>query len=147
MRCGSWVSGFLTAVLIGALGCGRSESESPPVEVFPVTGKIVFQGKGSVDLLERGKVWFQSTSDPNVEAVGLIDQEGAFEMTTLFPDKAWRGVPAGRYKARIEVPLDDEHKPQPNLIDPKYSDYDKSKLVFTVPVSGEITITVQRPAR
>src|SRR5262245_47386798 len=98
-------------------GCQREQP--PPFETLPVAGKVVFKG-GSIQRLDRGKVWFQSLADPKVTAVGTIDEEGAFQMTTLFEEKGYPGVPAGQYKVRIEPPLDDERKPQNDLIHPKF---------------------------
>jgi hypothetical protein len=130
-------------VLALAVGCGGSE---PSIKTYPVRGKVVFKG-GNVSRLERGKVWFQSTSDPGLKAVGMIYEEGFFTMTTLLADKGVLGVPAGQYQARVEPPPDEDRKPQPGLIHAKYQDFNQSGLSFTVPVSDEIVIEVDRSGR
>jgi hypothetical protein len=130
------------AVLIEAAGCGPSGPET-----FPVTGKVVYKGRGNVSQLTGGRVRFQSVSDPSLVAVGEIEDTGAFSLGSFLKDKALPGVPAGQYKARVEPPVDDEEgKPLP-VLHPRYLSFDKSGLTFTVPVEGEIVITVERPFR
>ena len=141
---GRWIRIVLGATtLFVAVGCGGSE---PSLQTYPVRGKVVFKG-GTVNRLERGKVWFQSTSDPSLKAVGMIYEDGSFTMTTLLEDKGVLGVPAGQYRARVEPPTDEDHKPQPGLIHAKYQDFNTSGLNFTVPVSDEIVIDVDRSGR
>jgi hypothetical protein len=131
------------AVLVEAVGCGSST-----LQTFPVSGKVVYKGKGNVSQLTGGKVRFRSVSDPNVTGVGEIEDGGAFTLGTYFQEKGLPGVPAGEYKARVEPPEDDdEGKPLRGLLHPKYQDFDKSGLTFTVPVSGELLIQVERPGR
>src|SRR5438093_13356201 len=116
--CGAWL------LLAGAAGCGGRSEEKPPFDTFPVRGKIVYKDGGSVERLERGKVWFQSVSDPSITAVGAIADDGSFIMTTLTKEKGWPGIPAGKYKIRIEPPMDEDRKPQLHLLHPKHLDYD-----------------------
>ena len=127
------------------IGCG-SGGPTPPFKTHPVTGKVVFKG-GRQDKLERGKVWFQSTADKDVQAVGQITDDGTFTMSALQKDKAWAGVPAGDYKVKIDPPLDDQRNKQWGLIHLKYLDFDKSGIRVTVPVKGELVIEVARPGR
>lgn len=140
---------LLTACILfsGTAGCGgKAETPKAPFDTSPVEGKVAFKGgKGRINLLERGKVWFKSNKDPTVEAVGTIDSEGAFTMSTLTSDRAWPGVPPGQYKVRLEVPLDDDREPQTNIVQAKYLDYDKSGLTVSVPVPSDFTIIVERP--
>lgn len=140
--CGPWL------LLAGAVGCGGGSEEKPPFETFPVTGKIVIKdAPGLVSRLERGKVWLQSASNPNLKVIGAIGDDGSFALATLTEERAWPGAPAGKYKVRIEPPLDDERQPQAGLIDAKYLDYDRSGMSITVPASDEIVLEVQRPRR
>jgi hypothetical protein len=140
---------LLTACILitGVAGCGgKADAPKAPFETSAVEGKVAFKGgKGRINLLERGKVWFKSKSDPKVEAVGTIDGEGAFTMSTLTSDRAWPGVPPGQYKVRLEVPLDDDREPQTNIVLAKYLDYDKSGITVSVPVPNDFTIIVERP--
>ena len=129
--------------LLGFLaGCGSSGPR-----VYPVEGKIVFKGKAAnMRQLIGGRVRFQSTTDPKVTPVGSIEDDGVFSMGTMADEKSLPGVPAGTYKARIELPRtndeDEERRPAP--IPAKYLDFDKSGLVFNVPTQGEIVIEVER---
>ncbi len=130
------------AILPLLAGCGSSGPK-----VYPVEGKVVFKGKGGdMRHLIGGKVRFQSTTDPKVSPVGSIEDDGVFSMGTLADEKSLPGVPAGTYKARIEPPrggeVDEDAPPAP--IHPKYMDFDKSGLVFTVPTQGEIVIEEER---
>ena len=129
------------AALALAAGCGPTGPETHPVQ-----GKIVFKEKGgNLRQLAGGKVFFQSTSDPSLTAVGEIDDSGAFTMGITLKEKNYAGVPAGQYKARVEPPPDDdEGKPRRGLFNAKYQDFDKSKLSFTVPVSDPIVIELGR---
>jgi hypothetical protein len=135
---------FALAVLALTAGCGDSA-----LKTYPVTGKVVFKDKaGGVHRLKGGRVRFQSTSDPDLTAVGEIEDEGVFSLGALLKEKELSGgVPAGQYKARVEPPRDDEGKSRRGLIHPRYEDFDKSGLTFTVPVSGELVITVEGPGR
>jgi hypothetical protein len=125
-------------------GCGQSEPKT-----YPVQGKVVFKGKGgNVARLAGGMVRFQSVSDPNLTAVGEIADDGTFSMGAFLKDKGLSGVPAGQYKARVDPPEDDEEgKLLRGLIAPKYQDFDKSGLTFTVPIAEDLVIVVERPGR
>ena len=143
-----------TACLAVALawlgGCGKSTPQppEPPVATFPVVGKVVYKGDGDdIERLERGEVWFQSTTDPKLQALGRLSDDGSFRMTMLLDDKTYAGVPAGTYKVCVLPPLDEERQPKRNLLAAKYTDPDRSGLKVTVPVEGEITLEVERPRR
>ena len=132
------VAAFLLIPMIA--GCGGG-APTPPFKTFPVAGKVVYKGPGRVERLERGKVWFQSKSDPNITAVGSISDDGSFIMTTFSKGESWAGMPAGEYKVRLEPPPRDDG----SLIHPNYLDYNRSGITVTLPVSGELTISVERP--
>jgi hypothetical protein len=122
-------------------GCGPSGPQT-----YPVQGKVVFKGKGGkVQQLAGSKVWLQSVADPSLAAVGEIEDDGSFSLGTYLKEKSYQGVPAGQYKGRIEPPADDEEgKPLRGLIHPRYHDFDKSGITCTVPLAGELVITVSR---
>ena len=132
-------SGVVIA-LATVIGCGSS---GPPVH--EVKGKVVYKGKGQIGDLSNGIVYFQNTSDADLKAVGAIEDDGSFQMAMFYKDKELPGVMAGTYKARVQPPRDDSEEDNPRLpIQRKYTDFDKSGLAFTVPVSGEIVIQVER---
>lgn len=134
---------FALAVPALAAGCGSGAPKT-----YPVEGKIVFKdNQGNVRLLRGGMVRFQSVDDPEITGVGEIEDDGSFSIGMIYKEKALSGIPEGKYKVRIEPPVDDdEGKPLEGLIDPKFGDFNQSNLTFTVPVSGEILITVEPPS-
>lgn len=137
-----WVLMGLLAMPLGGLGgCGERGPQT-----FPVQGKVVFKGKsGNVGQLAGGNVRVQSIADPSLTAVGEIADDGSFSLGAYIKDKGYPGVPAGQYKARVDPPEDDEEGlPLRGIIHPKYQDFDKSGLTFTVPLPGELVITVSR---
>jgi hypothetical protein len=140
--CCRWLlAGLLVLALGGLTSCGQRGPQT-----FPVQGKVVFKGKGgNVGQLAGGNVRFQSIADPNLTAVGEIADDGSFALGSYIKDKGYPGVPAGEYKARVDPPEDDEEgRPLRGLIHPKYQDFDKSGLTFTVPHAGELVIIVSR---
>lgn len=142
LRVGATVLGLLVG---GVLGCGDKGPKT-----YPVNGKVVFKGKpGKLDRLMGGRVVFQSVADPKVMAVGILEDDGSFSMVAQIPseNKGYTGVLAGDYKARLDLPLDDDNKPVRGLVHPKYLDFDKSGLKYTVPTSGDIVVEVETPSR
>ncbi len=131
-------------LLAAACGCGGSDPKT-----YAVQGKVVYKGQaGNVGQLAGGRVRFQSLTDPAVTGLGEIEEDGSFALGTFFHDKSLPGVPAGRYKVRLDPPGDDdEGKAQRGLLHPKYLDFDKSGLTFTVPASGDLVLEVERPGR
>lgn len=134
---------FVLAVFFCELnGCGPAAPKT-----YPVNGKITFKGKsGTFSRLVGGKVWFQSISDSNAMAIGVIDEDGSFSMNMYIPNekKGYQGVIAGQYKARIETAPDEDRKAPRPAIEPKFEDFDKSGLKFTVPDDGSYLIEVVR---
>lgn len=138
---------FLCLWLGFAAGCGSSPPPEPPVKLFPVKGKLAYKDQSNVGRLERGEVWLQSKSDPAVRGVGQVGDDGSFAIASQFSDKGFSGVPAGDYKVCIQPPLDEDRAPQTNLLDSKYLDFNRSGLVVSVPVEGDLTFEVERPRR
>jgi hypothetical protein len=113
-----------------------------------VKGRVVYKGKGNIGDLANGIVHFESTTDPDADlrVMGSIEDDGSFNLGSFYKDRELPGVPKGTYKARVEPPFDDsvEEEEVRLPIHAKYVDFDKSGLIFTVPVSGEIVIEVER---
>lgn len=122
-------------------GCGDGTPRGHSVE-----GKVVFKGKpGNMRQLAGGKVRLQSTSEPSIVAVGVIEDDGSFVLGATINKKSVSGVPAGQYKARLEPrPADDNDTPALAPFAAKYLDYEKSGLTFTVPPPAAIVIEVER---
>jgi hypothetical protein len=141
-RVRSLASGLAVALTIAltVIGCGSS---GPPVH--QVKGKVAYKGKGRISDLTDGMVMFRSTSDAKLQAIGTIEDDGSFSLGTFHEGKELPGVLAGTYKARVEPPGGDDEENKPRLpIQRKYLDFDKSGLTFTVPVTGEILVEVER---
>ena len=127
--------------LVGLGGCGGGTTK---IEGTAVRGKVVYKGKGNVAQLANGMVRLRSDADPNLVIMGWIEEDGTFAVGASAPGKSPGGVPAGRYKARVEPPLDDEGRPR-RVVHPKFMDFDKSGLTVSVPPPGEVTLVVERP--
>ncbi|MCI0639261.1 MAG: hypothetical protein L0Y70_09305 [Gemmataceae bacterium] len=127
------------AAAVFTSGCGGSS-----VTVYPFKGKVVYKGKGIVRQLAGTLIRLQSTSDAKLTPMGTIEDDGSFTIGTIIDQKDLPGVPAGQYKARLEPLDDDDGNPRLNLFHRKYLEFEKSGLSYTVPVSGEITIELER---
>jgi hypothetical protein len=112
----------LALVLIGVSGCGG-------IKTHPVKGKVVVEG-GDVKKLVGANVEFQLDSDPSVRSYGEIKEDGTFELMTYHKGKSVPGVPEGKAK------------PPPLPIHARFLRFTTSKLSFTVPTDGEITVKV-----
>ncbi len=151
MRCALDFSGLSwpPILLLVFAGCGGGPvAPEPPVKTYPVLGKVVYKGgAGNIERLERATVWFLSKTDPTVQAIGRISDDGSFQMALMQEGKTFAGVPAGTYKVRLEPPVDEDRNPQENVLAARYTDFDTSGLTVTVPTDGEITLEVERPRR
>ena len=134
------------ALALLAAGCGGTPPSPtlPKIEGTAVRGRVAYKGKGNVARLANGKVRLHSDADPTLVVVGTIEEDGSFALGASAPGKSPGGVPAGRYKARVEPPQDDEGNPRP-LVQRKYMDFNKSGLTVTVPPPGEVVLEVERP--
>jgi hypothetical protein len=137
----------LFALLAGSL-VALGACDSGP-KVYPVTGKVVNQGKGSVKDLAGYNVQFRSTTDPADTPAGAIEEDGSFTIYTYsgVGGKVVPGAKAGTYQACIQPPPP-EGGAQPKLVIPRrYTQFETANLQFTVkPGPNEITIEVDRDA-
>jgi len=93
----------LSVFVAGLLGCGLTPSGQP--RVYPVRGKVLFQGRpvtGGVVIyeLESGHSAELKSSERNgpLRGTGRIEADGSFRLMA-FPGA--EGVPAGSYKVGI----------------------------------------------
>ncbi len=89
--------GLLAAITLAATasgGCG------PGVKTFPVKGKVVFKGGKPVT---DGRVQFQSTTDPQLKALGEIGSDGSFTLSTYVDGKVAPGAAPGPHKVTVEL--------------------------------------------
>ena len=131
-----------TIVLLGAgvipPGC-ESAPEGPPT--FPVQGRIEYTRGGSAkDLANHdGTIQFRSVEQPEYFAVGRIEEDGAFTLTTTKEANSWPGAIAGKHQGRLNLD-ESAHK----YIAARFLDYDKSGIEITVPSTGETVIKVHK---
>src|SRR5262245_17079827 len=83
-----------------ACGCG---SKIP--KTYPVTGKVVWTGGKPVT---DGRIEFQSLSDDSLKAVGEIDQDGNFSLTTLRDGAKRVGAVEGQHRVIVEPEWGDD---------------------------------------
>jgi hypothetical protein len=109
--------------LAGVVGCGSGLPKT-----YPVKGKVVFKGDKPVT---DGRIQFQSTADPQIKALGDIDKDGSFSLTTYVGKKNVPGAPAGAYHVVIELerPAEVVALPSAYTVDPREND-------FTIVIGG-----------
>jgi hypothetical protein len=121
-----WTLKMLAALaLIVITGCAGMP------RTYPVKGKVVFKGGKAVT---DGKIQFQSATDPPFKALGDIEQDGSFALTTYVGAKKVLGAPQGPYIVVVELERPAEVVALPNT--------------YTVePRDNEFTIVIERRRR
>jgi hypothetical protein len=113
-------------VLVGIVGCGSGMPKT-----YPVKGKVVFKGGKPVT---DGRIQFQRPADAQIKALGDIDQDGSFSLTTYVGAKKVPGAPVGPYSVVVEL-----ERPTKVVALPS---------TFTVePRENDFTIAIERPRR
>jgi hypothetical protein len=121
----------LISALLTASGCADSEKRVP---VFPVTGKVTYQGKppvGAQIVLHPAN----SVETPDAAPIGVVQDDGSFSFTVYDPGD---GAPKGDYVATVQwFKLNKEMGgPGPNVIPKKYTDPKTSPIKVTVSGGG-----------
>jgi hypothetical protein len=129
------MSFLLLLSLLAAAGCGDAEKRVP---VFPVTGKVTYQGKppvGAQIVLHLTN----SSATPDAAPIGVVQDDGSFTFTVYDPGD---GAPKGDYVATVEwFKLNKEMGgPGPNVIPKKYTDPKTSPIKVTVTGPGPTEI-------
>lgn len=110
-------SGFFVGAIVAALAFAGCSSETQ-VPVFPVSGKVSFQGKPPVG----AQVILHSAGAGAVDGVvpvGTVQQDGSFTITSYEPGD---GAPEGQYVALIRwFRLSKDGTPGPNVLPAKYA--------------------------
>ncbi|HEY2251236.1 MAG TPA: hypothetical protein VGH74_09255 [Planctomycetaceae bacterium] len=126
--------GLAAVLILSSLGCGGAEKPPP---LFPVSGKVTYQGKA----VPGAKLMFipadEDPKNPSLgrRASGETDADGAYELWWGKDQVA--GCPAGQFKVVIFAyqdlgdKADDEVKP-PSLIPEIYNSPATSGLLKTV---------------
>ena len=125
----NWKGLLLPAALVGMtlLGCGSKPLEGPPT--VPVNGKVVFTKNGSLEPIvdRQGAIEFESVEQPGVKAVGDIQPDGSFTVSTLVQGGAKPGAVTGQHRVRLL--LDDRAQ---QFVAPQFLRFDKSGIAVTV---------------
>jgi hypothetical protein len=109
------------ALLLVALpGCGPSIPTT-----YPVKGKVIWKGGKPVD---DGRIEFQSLSEPSLKAVGEIERDGTFFLTTHLAGRKRVGAVAGEHRVLVEPDMGDEPAlvvllPNTYTVEPKENDF------------------------
>jgi hypothetical protein len=103
--------------LVGIAGCGWGMPKT-----YPAKGKIVFKGGKPVT---DGRIQFQSTEHPQIKALGDIDKDGRFSLTTFVEAKNAAGAPAGTYRVVVELerPAEVVALPGAYTVEPRENDF------------------------
>jgi hypothetical protein len=133
-----------TAVLALAALAGGCSRQAPTVEVHPVTGQVIYNGKpaAGAHVVFHPKV--QQIAHPIPSA--KVDPQGNFSLTTY---SSQDGAPVGEYSVTVElrpvVTKDGELELGPNVLPPQYSSPKTTKVVANVgPGPNSVPIKIVR---
>jgi hypothetical protein len=126
----------LALVLALAAGCGSANT-------YPVRGKVIFKDGAP---LPGGQVVFRPVDEKlQVSARGDIQPDGRFALGTY---KEGDGAVPGKYQALINPPVPPKvkEKGNPQIIHPRFRNYETSGLEFDVKRgTNDFNIEVDRP--
>jgi len=133
-------AGIAAAAISALAGCG----DKPPdigFKTFPVAGKITFTKGGEVKTLydRQGLVSFESVEQPGVRAIGEIQADGSFTLSTVKDGLSAPGAVAGTHRVRLD--LDDSAA---RFVAPQFLDFQKSGITVKVPSEQPIEVKVWR---
>jgi len=133
-----WFAVFGIALVLFA-GCSEAQPEGP--ETFPVQGKLVFTKGGEVKTLfdRQALVAFDSVEQAGVRAIGEIQEDGSFTVSTIKEGKGKPGAIAGTHRVRLD--LDDSAT---RFVAPQFLDFQKSGITVKVPSDQPLEIKVWR---
>jgi hypothetical protein len=121
------------------IGCGNGNPET-----YPVTGTVVF-ADGTP--LTDGSVEFETEIDDKpITAIGQIGPDGTFKLGTY---EATDGARPGQHRVAVfannEIGTKHERpdKLPPLILDPRFSNFNTSKLQFTVKEEGENNFRIE----
>jgi hypothetical protein len=128
------------SVLLGLLaGCGPSGPKT-----YPVQGKVVTAKAEDQKRLQGKGIEFQSTTEPNTRAFGVLQADGSFTVSTYRLGATAPGAIEGTHKARLQIDMaSDEDNPTPKkkvTVDRKYTRFETSGWEITVPTTGEVLL-------
>jgi len=133
------LAGLFVAVF--AAGCGSSDN----VAVYPVKGKITFNGKpmvgtGAISLIPTGK-------QAGAAAGGEIKEDGTYELTTYKPGD---GSMPGEFRVVIHQVVfqegantEDGAAPGSSAVPPPVPEADRIPEIFSNPTNSPLTMKVE----
>ena len=125
-ECAGLLSLVSLLALVTFVGCNSDER----VPVFPVSGKVTYQGKvpvGAQVILHP----VTYTGPDSVTPIGIVLDDGSFKVTAYDPGD---GAPQGDYVATVQwfKVTKEAGGPGPNVIPKKYTDPKTSPIKVTV---------------
>lgn len=114
---------------------------SPPEpQTYPVEGVVKFEGKPPVGFM----IEFSSdeTDTKGISAVGTVEADGTYKLTTTLNGKDKDGAVAGKHKVVVVAPPVNRSPPVILPVPLKYQDYNTSGLTFEVKPGAENTIPI-----
>src|SRR5262249_22726712 len=138
-KTGRWLLAVMMALFLAELtGCAAGGGPT----TYPVNGRVVDSGGKS---WMTGQITFRSVSDPSTLAVGDIQADGNFTLTTHYlvdgQPKTKRGAPPGNYQVTVvaSAALDRGDRPvvAPVVLSKTYSiEARENSLVVETPRPG-----------
>jgi hypothetical protein len=120
--------GALAGVLLLGASCSGRKA------VYPVTGKVLFEGRPAAGAVVQFHALDKAEKDP-VAPLGEVGADGAFRLTTYAHED---GAPAGRYAVTVSwgVPSKGGDGMDRLLVPTRYLSPDTSKLTAEVPTQA-----------
>jgi hypothetical protein len=108
-------------------------------KVHPVKGRFVLSNGGSLKPLadRQSAVQFESVEHPGVRAIGDLQEDGSFTVTTFQEGVTSPGAVEGSHRVRLLI---DEQATE--YVSPQFERFETSGVVVKVPSEQEIVIKV-----
>lgn len=120
--------------------CGLFAGGCSQRTIYPVKGTLVDMDGTPITTMKGGAIEFQCL-DAKISANGSIDEKGEFRLTTETPGD---GAHVGKHRVAILRPYLGPETPVAHVIDPRYEDFETSRLEVTVePKENEIELKVE----
>lgn len=132
--------GIAAAASFGMAGCGEKAPDIG-LKTVPVQGKVVFTKGGELKTLfdRQGLIAFESVEQPGVRAIGEIQEDGSFILSTVKDGVSAPGAVEGTHRVRLD--LDDSAT---RFVAPQFLDFQKSGITVKVPSDQPLEIKVWR---
>jgi hypothetical protein len=129
---------LMTAIVLGALGCGRGGPAT-----YPVEGRLEFAG-ADIAVLAGSYLEAARVDNPSERSSGIIESDGTFTLQTQHAESILHGATAGKYQVRILL-ADDDRKVRrlaQSLLPTRYLAFQTSGLTIEVPTGDGVTLRV-----